>query len=48
MSQIEQRIPRHGLQLPAPFRFPGPNRTGCVLVGNVLLSRGATCRPGLA
>lgn len=40
MSQIEQRIRAMGFELPAPFRFPSPNRTGCVLVGNVLFVSG--------
>lgn len=29
-----------GYTLPAPFRFPKENRTGCVLVGNILFVSG--------
>ena len=40
MSQIEKKIEQMGFKLPAPFQFPKPNRTGCVLVGSLLLISG--------
>ena len=40
MSEIEKRIQALGFELPAPFKFPNPNRTGCVLVGAVLFVSG--------
>lgn len=40
MSQIEQRVRAMGFELPAPFRFPSPNRTGCVQVGAILFVSG--------
>lgn len=40
MSEIEKKIERMGFQLPVPFEFPNPNRTGCVRVGELLLVSG--------
>jgi len=40
MSEIEKKIERMGFKLPSAFEFPKPNRTGCVLVGNLLLISG--------
>jgi len=40
MSEIERKVERMGFSLPAPFEFPNPNRTGCVLVGKLLLVSG--------
>lgn len=40
MSEIEQRIEAMGFELPAPFKFPSANRTGCVLVGSILFVSG--------
>ncbi|MBL8381717.1 MAG: RidA family protein [Burkholderiales bacterium] len=40
MSEIEKRIRAMGFELPAPFRFPSPNRTGCVQVGAILFVSG--------
>ena len=40
MSEIEQRIKSMGFELPAPFKFPSANRTGCVLVGSILFVSG--------
>jgi enamine deaminase RidA (YjgF/YER057c/UK114 family) len=40
MSVIEQKIAAMGYTLPPPFKFPNPNRTGCVVVGNVVFVSG--------
>ena len=40
MSEIEKRIQALGFELPAPFKFPNPNRTGCVQVGSILFVSG--------
>ena len=40
MSEIEKRLEAMGYTLPAPFKFPNPNRTGCVQVGSVLFVSG--------
>jgi enamine deaminase RidA (YjgF/YER057c/UK114 family) len=40
MSEIETRIRAMGFELPAPFKFPNPNRTGCVQVGSILFVSG--------
>ena len=40
MSEIERRIQAMGFELPAPFKFPNPNRTGCVQVGTILFVSG--------
>lgn len=40
MSEIEKRLEAMGFTLPPPFKFPNPNRTGCVQVGSVLFVSG--------
>jgi len=40
MSAIEDKIKAMGHTLPAPFEFPNPNRTGCVVVGSVVFVSG--------
>lgn len=40
MSTIEKRVEAMGFALPEPFKFPNPNRTGCVLVGSVVFVSG--------
>jgi enamine deaminase RidA (YjgF/YER057c/UK114 family) len=40
MSLIESRIVAMGYTLPEPFKFPNPNRTGCVQVGTVVFVSG--------
>ena len=40
MSAIEDKIKAMGHTLPAPFKFPNPNRTGCVVVGAVVFVSG--------
>jgi len=40
MSAIEEKIKSMGCTLPTPFKFPNPNRTGCVVVGSVVFVSG--------
>lgn len=40
MSAIEDKLKTMGYTLPATFKFPNPNRTGCVVVGNVVFVSG--------
>jgi enamine deaminase RidA (YjgF/YER057c/UK114 family) len=40
MSIIEDKIKAMGFALPAPFKFPNPNRTGCVVVGSIVFVSG--------
>ncbi len=40
MSAVENRIKSLGFALPAPFKFPNPNRTGCVVVGSIVFVSG--------
>lgn len=40
MSTIEHKIKTMGYALPPPFKFPNPNRTGCVLVGSIVFASG--------
>lgn len=40
MSEIEKRLTMMGLKLPPAFKYPSPNRTGCVLSGNLLFCSG--------
>ena len=40
MSTLEARLKEMGYTLPAPFKFPKANRTGCVRVGNILFVSG--------
>ena len=34
------KLKEMGFELPSPFRFPNPNRTGCVSVGRLILVSG--------
>ena len=40
MSAIEEKVQKMGFTLPAPFKFPSPNRTGCVVVGPIVFVSG--------
>ncbi len=40
MSAIEDKVRAMGHELPQPFVFPNPNRTGCVVVGTVVFVSG--------
>ena len=40
MGAIEDKIKAMGYALPEPFRFPNPNRTGCVVVGSIIYASG--------
>src|SRR5262245_60704907 len=40
MSALETKITAMGHALPAPFKFPNPNRTGCVVVGQIIYASG--------
>jgi len=40
MSTLEDKVKAMGFALPAPFKFPNPNRTGCVAVGPVVFVSG--------
>ena len=40
MSAIEDKIRKMGFTLPATFKFPNPNRTGCVVVGPMVFVSG--------
>src|SRR5262249_35002889 len=40
MGVIEDKIKAMGHSLPQPFRFPKPNRTGCVVVGSLVFVSG--------
>jgi enamine deaminase RidA (YjgF/YER057c/UK114 family) len=40
VSKLEVRVKQMGYELPAPFKFPNPNRTGCVVVGPVVFVSG--------
>jgi enamine deaminase RidA (YjgF/YER057c/UK114 family) len=40
MSAIEDKIKAMGYTLPEPFKFPKPNRTGCVVVGSIIYASG--------
>ena len=40
MPNIEQKLAGMGHTLPAPFNYPSPNRTGCVLAGELLFVSG--------
>jgi enamine deaminase RidA (YjgF/YER057c/UK114 family) len=40
MSAIEDKVRAMGYTLPKPFVFPNPNRTGCVVVGNIVYVSG--------
>jgi enamine deaminase RidA (YjgF/YER057c/UK114 family) len=40
VGAIEDKIKAMGLTLPEPFKFPKPNRTGCVVVGSIVFVSG--------
>lgn len=40
MSALESKLTAMGHTLPAPFKFPKRNRTGCVVVGRVIFVSG--------
>jgi enamine deaminase RidA (YjgF/YER057c/UK114 family) len=40
MSKLEEKLASMGYALPAPFKYPSPNRQGCVQVGNILFVSG--------
>jgi enamine deaminase RidA (YjgF/YER057c/UK114 family) len=40
MGTIESKVEAMGYTLPAPFKFPNDNRTGCVLVGSIMFVSG--------
>jgi hypothetical protein len=40
MGAIEDKITAMGHALPEPFKFPNPNRTGCVVVGSIIYVSG--------
>ena len=40
MSALENKLQRMGYAIPPPFKFPNPNRTGCVVVGSIVFVSG--------
>jgi enamine deaminase RidA (YjgF/YER057c/UK114 family) len=40
VSVLESKIKAMGYALPEPFKFPNPNRTGCVVVGTIIYASG--------
>jgi enamine deaminase RidA (YjgF/YER057c/UK114 family) len=40
MDEIEKRLAELGLRLPPAFKYPSPNRTGCVRAGSLLFASG--------
>jgi enamine deaminase RidA (YjgF/YER057c/UK114 family) len=40
MSGVEDKLKAMGLTLPAPRKFPSPNRRGCVRVGSIIYVSG--------
>jgi enamine deaminase RidA (YjgF/YER057c/UK114 family) len=40
MSALETKLTAMGHALPEPFKFPKPNRTGCVVVGAIIFASG--------
>jgi enamine deaminase RidA (YjgF/YER057c/UK114 family) len=40
MGAIEDKVRAMGYSLPPPFKFPNPNRTGCVVVGSIAFVSG--------
>jgi hypothetical protein len=40
MGVVEDKIKAMGHSLPEPFKFPNPNRTGCVVVGSIVFASG--------
>ncbi len=47
---IEEKLAALNLALPEPFKYPSPNRTGCVVVGNLAFVSGhpPAALPGVA
>jgi hypothetical protein len=39
-SVLEEKLAALGYTLPMPFTYPSPNRTGCVLIGNIAFVSG--------
>jgi len=39
-SKLEARLKEMGFAVPAPFEFPKPNRTSCVVIGNIVFVSG--------
>src|SRR5258708_32663289 len=39
-SALEDKLRRMGYTIPPPFKFPNPNRTGCVVVGSIVFVSG--------
>jgi enamine deaminase RidA (YjgF/YER057c/UK114 family) len=40
MGALEDKLRGMGYTLPPPFKFPNPNRTGCVVVGTIVFVSG--------
>src|SRR4029453_8640914 len=40
MSSWGDKLRKRGHTLPQPFKFPKPNRTGCVVVGSIVFASG--------
>ena len=40
MSAVEAKLRKMGYTLPPTFKFPNPNRTGCVVVGSIVFVSG--------
>ena len=40
MDKVEAKLQEMGHCLPKPFSYPSPNRTGCILTGNLLYLSG--------
>ena len=40
MSAVEEKLLKMGYTLPPTFKFPNPNRTGCVVVGSIVFVSG--------
>ena len=40
MNRMTDKISEMGFKLPKPFIYPSPNRTGCVVTGNLVYTSG--------
>jgi len=40
MGTVEEKLRKMGYTLPPTFKFPNPNRTGCVVVGSIVFVSG--------
>ena len=40
MGAVEEKLRKMGYTLPPTFKFPNPNRTGCVVVGSIVFVSG--------